>query len=106
MNAVERLAAALREALGPDQQAILAADPHLAQDIEDGAALRRLAAAVPDGWEAVVRVGGWHKWPMVEVWDPAYPVGRDDPPQPRYISSEATIAQAADACREAIEAQR
>lgn len=84
----------------------LTADPDLAQDIEDGAALRRLAAVVPDGWEAVARFGGWHKWPMVEVWDPAYPPSRDDPEQPRYISSEATLAAAADACRVALEEGR
>lgn len=34
-----------------------------------------------------------------------YPPGRDDPPQPRFVYLEPTIAEAADKAREALERQ-
>ena len=29
----------------------------------------------------------------MEVWDPYFPPTRDDPPQPRYLEIEATVAE-------------
>ena len=63
---------------------VLAADPTLAQDIADGQAMRQLREALPDGWQSVVILT-----PVV------LPIGPD-----------ATIAEAADACRKALEASR
>lgn len=76
----------------------------LRQDLSDGAALRRLRAALPEGWDITVRTFA-SRW-GVELWDPDYPTGRDDPPQPRFLEFGTTIAQAADECREALEVGR
>lgn len=86
---------------------MVAADPTLAQDIADGQALRLLRDALPKGWDMTVRTFA-SRW-CVEVWDPYYPPGRDDPPQPRYLEiagTAGTIAEAADACRKALEERR
>jgi hypothetical protein len=88
----------------PYAKTIYATDPHLAQDIEDGAALRRLREALPEGWDLIVRNFG-SRW-GVELWDPRYPVSHDEPPQPRFLEIEPTLAVAADKAREAIEADR
>jgi hypothetical protein len=84
-------------------EGLAAADPLLLRDIEDGEALRLLLAALPDGWDVVVRNFA-SRW-GVEVWDPYFPPTRDDPPQPRYLEIEETVAEAADKARAAIEAR-
>lgn len=98
MTPLERLAEALIEAddidpgfandlaidddVAPEMARILTiADEHLAQDIADGQAMRQLREALPDGWKSVVILT-----PVV------LPIGPD-----------ATIADAADACRKALE---
>lgn len=105
MSAVERLAAALSGSTHYDgiaarfdgrAQNALAADPHLAQDLEDGAALRRLKEALPDGWDIAIDVRG-NGW-VIRLYD------RENKAQVREYGD--TIAAAADACREAIEAKR
>lgn len=78
---------------------MFAADPHLAQDIEDGAALRRLREALPENtyFEVESPLDGFG-------WDITIESIYGGPSVAQAEGS--TLAQAADACREAIEAQR
>ena len=70
---------------------------HADQDHRDGRALRRLREALPDGWSIKMGLNplGPHWWVQVRrTWRP------DDTP---YLSRDgATIAGAADKCREAL----
>lgn len=111
-SAVERLAAALFQApdicpgdcengehRAADAAAILAADPTLASDIEDGTELRLLRAALDDGEGTEVELSedpsddSSVRW-MVRFLDAGqYGMGP-------------TLAAAAKACREALEATR
>lgn len=78
----------------------LAADTHLAQDIEDGAALRRLRdalRAMPEPWDCSVQPS--HDEPGAYIWPVA------NPPLAEHFTGR-TIAAAADAAREALEASR
>lgn len=75
----------------------------LRQDLFDGAALRRLRDALPKDWEAVPRITRENI--AVEVWSPSGGGSYFEPPQPDIYKSGATVAEAADACREALEAQ-
>lgn len=111
LSAAERLttvllAAGLGSNLGIHRDAddLLTADADLAQDIEDGAALRRLRAALPQDWEAVPRIA--REDIAVEVWSPSGGGSYFEPPQPDIYKSGPTIAAAADACRVALEAGR
>ena len=74
---------------------VLAADPTLAQDIEDGRALRELREALPEGmaWDI-------EHWPTREA---AFQVAIRSADW-RHITTAAapTIAEAADACRAAL----
>lgn len=116
MTAQERLASAMVEGVPAqyskaggapstwaqeDAAAILRADPDLAQDIADGQALRLLREALPDGWEMSVDLYR-DDLPGVQWKASAYaarmPVAR--------AAYGATIAEAADACRKALEARR
>ena len=106
MSAAERLAAALAAAGMVTVATVYAeemadADPDLAQDIEDGAALRRLRSAC--------EAGGWTF--SVEPWYAMEHVGFRVCLYSRrggsYTESTGpTIAAAADACRVALEASR
>lgn len=113
-SARERLAAALLESseklddwlhLMPGEDAttcvvhILAVDPHLAQDIEDGAALRRLREALGEEWGGPNVDGSFGGGWRVQVW-----TGRGAGAV--ITEKRSTIAEAADACREALEATR
>jgi len=98
MTAEERLETALRVAgrgKGYDWFPIAAdvflADPHLAQDIADGAALRRLREALPEGW--TVYTTGCATDVHLRVWGKG---------RPELSIHRDTIAEAADACREAL----
>lgn len=102
MTAAERLAAALAdEAYQSDAShadiaratRILAADPTLAQDIEDGRALRELREALPAGGYRFVEV---RRAEDGEVAVTFYESGGE------VIGYGPTIAAAADACREAL----
>lgn len=75
-------------------RSILAADPTLAQDIEDGAALRRLREALQAGWWLSVDGDdtGWRASAYPRSMVAMVTVGRGT-----------TIADAADACRAALE---
>lgn len=128
MSAQDRIAAVLATVQPPDPEwvagiadppsvpsanwpgwalALLAADPTLAQDIEDGRALRELRASLDDG--------GWHP---IEVrwWSPvslptisAVEIQVRVRVRPRFFvdsGNHPTIAEAADACRKALEARR
>lgn len=102
MSARERLRTAMLEAFGPDEDAILAADPHLAQDIADGEALRRLREADPEGDVTITPLtgGGWGEDRFF-----VRSKSRTGHRRYRYLDGTApTIAEAADACREALEA--
>lgn len=108
MTAVERLAAALeaKGALFPSlvAQLILAADEWLAQDMEDGRALRELREACQDvePYRAWFEVG--YSLPMVERhW--TVRVERHTGDQREMAFRAPTIAEAADACRMALEAR-
>lgn len=108
MSAAERLVrlAAItprdrRDPLAHYITTLLTADPDLAQDIEDGAALRRLRSAC--------EAGGWTF--SVEPWYAMEHVGFRVCLYSRrggsYTESTGpTIAAAADACRVALEASR
>lgn len=109
MSAAKRLAVA-RFAAGPprfdlsiadDAVALLAADPDLAQDIEDGRALRELraaAGATPHGIDWFYQSSGVADtdgtWARAWAWSEDGMVERFGP----------TIAAAADACRAALTA--
>ena len=107
MSAVDRLAAAMFDGLDMDDaregaRLMVTADATLAQDIEDGRAIRELRAALPEGWAAGV------------VWDPFLRDGCEaevfvsDGTGPGGISRKAsapTIAEAVDACRAALAAR-
>ena len=105
MSAAERLAAALAAAGMVTVATVYAeemadADPDLAQDIEDGAALRRLREALPEGRSFQC---GWS--PSVQSFychDEDAEWGGDI----RVNGYGPTIAAAADACRVALEASR
>lgn len=76
---------------------LLTADADLAQDIEDGAALRRLREALPEGWTlSLYQHLGDTPW-AVAVYDD---LGK------RLRREGDTTAAAADACRVALEAGR
>lgn len=100
-SAQERLAAAIWgvDFVDPEAtliaRAMVAADPHLAQDIEDGAALRRLREALGPAETFDVSVTRRDPW-IVEAWDL---------PSLRHLckTSGATVAEAADKVREALE---
>jgi hypothetical protein len=68
-----------------------------------GAALHRLREALPVNWEAVPRLT--RNEVAIEVWGTG---GNSyfEPPQPDIYKRGATISEAADACREALEAGR
>jgi hypothetical protein len=119
VSAAERLAEALADIQMFTQrpkrdalmlaQSLVAVDPSLAADIEDGAALRRLSGANGTWTISNVRTAGRGVGYAAEAW--TYGTGRlvkvlghDD--QDMMPPTFATIAEAADACREAIEAQR
>ena len=71
---------------------VLRADPTLAQDIEDGRALRELREALPDGWAWDIE-----HWPTREAIFQVIIRSADW----RHITTAAapTIAEACDACR-------
>ena len=119
MNARDRLAAALGQVLAgvdewdtikPDTRAflrskadaILAADPHLAQDIEDGRGVRELREVLPAGQN------------FAQVYTPYATSEPDDPDQfevtvigatvfRRIWGTGPTLAAAVEACRAALE---
>jgi len=105
MSARDRLAAALasaeyeadpREAEFQFADQMLAADPHLAQDIEDGAALRRLREALPERSSMDASITGGE-------WRVAWYIGprRGHPARGTHAIAP-TIATAADKAREAL----
>ena len=118
MSARDRLAAALQVAVDGDRHTdlvysgvvsveahreafashVLAADPHLAQDIEDGAALRRLREVLGPHETFDVSVMRRAPW-VVEAWHL---------PTLRHMAktSDKSLAAAADKARGAIEATR
>lgn len=122
MSAQERLAASVTQRTRIDDgwltlsdngraqmaAAILAADPTLAQDIEDGTELRLLREALPEGergWGIYIshspeRVVG--QWDVRVTRDPYF----GDDSGRRAIAIEGTLAAAARACREALEARK
>lgn len=119
MSAQERLAAALRSAMTPDTDngwatapyytdepevmgrlaaRLLAADPPLAQAIEDGTELALLEAALPEGWVLdILWQPGW----TVEAWERGRPHNGVNAGAPSPV-----LAEAARACREALEARK
>ncbi len=115
MSARERLAAAfgtLTHRRGPsvvncgscaeDAAGALAADPHFAQDIEDGAALRRLREALPDSEDSSIVMQVFKDGSLsLQVWNG---FGWRNASEPEF--TENTLAAAADKAREAIEADR
>jgi len=73
------------------------------QDRRDGAALRRLREALPEGWVAIAGFGYTEPGtPEFEV--DAWPHGRQAE-QDWAIGHGATVAEAADKCREALEGE-
>jgi predicted RNase H-like HicB family nuclease len=89
--------------MDPDHEgaaaAILDADPHLAQDIADGQALRLLREAKPYGFFLTIEEsyhdrGGW----LVTAHEPEGVASAEQ-------GEGTTIAEAADACRKALEAR-
>jgi hypothetical protein len=95
----DRLATALEDCAQPGIDHafhILDRDQHLAQDIEDGRALRMLREALPGWWITVTSTYGRGFKVLCEP-----PLGVPSPA--RYPSGGGpTIAAAADACREAL----
>lgn len=122
-SAAERLAASLHEAAPknhapgplirsicqgsdahlPQATAILAADPTLASDIEDGTELRLLREALPERW--YMSVGDFSGSWTVGASDDAIFYDRFDD-TPNVQGTGPTLAAAAKACREALEATR
>lgn len=106
MSAAERLAAALAAPIpggvyeDPDDENVwtaswaLRADPHLAQDIEDGEALRRLREALPEVSNLIIE----GCYPRRETWM----VSLTLPLSPHVGYHGPTIAEAADKAREAL----
>lgn len=80
-------------------------DPVLLQDIADGEALRRLREAVGTGWHPVTI---WHWWPGMLAPDDSEEFKVEVKVRDRVFrrASGPTIAEAADACRLALEGQR
>ncbi len=111
MSAVERLAAATwgLSMDPPDAwriaSAILAADPTLAQDIEDGRALRELREALPDEWDDPLLTIQWYRWEGGPRWTVSPQDAAAEPSSVNRAGRGPTIAAAADACREALVAK-
>lgn len=101
MSPAERLAAAhqawMDDFTMPNRfvDGMFVADPHLAQDIADGEALRRLREVMADDDGLGLFITRWGVVQASVAVIPAAQHGKGDP-----------VSQAADACREAIEAQR
>ena len=102
LSAAERLttvllAAGLGSNLGIHRDAddLLTADADLAQDIEDGAALRRLREVLPEGWTSALYHYEADDWSVV-AYGPGTKVRREG----------RSLAAAADACRVALEVGR
>ena len=82
----------------------VALDDPAPQDIADGQALRLLREALPSDWVMYVRDWSGPRW-CVEVWDPYRSSYPPEPPEPWRLEEADTIAEAADACRKALEAR-
>lgn len=126
MSAQERLAAAQAIANGEDEEYLtrypgvrdanlayardlLAADPALAQAIEDGTELALLREALPVGWADPLITFQFYRFEAEMSWS----VGVQDCDAPEDAMGLAhrsgygpTLAEAARACREALEARK
>jgi hypothetical protein len=112
VSAAERLAAAVTLANGDSLEpgwgkdhgerfadGMLSVDPHLAQDIEDGRALRELREAAGPGWHPVT-IWFWDDSMLVD--GPEFKVEVKVRDRVFRRASGPTIAAAADAAREAL----